>query len=593
MAIGYIFPRPVADIIEEGPSVPVEAPLSFGQLYSWREVDSYPVAWKSEANLPATWDLRGFSADRIEAALRQLFDSHEPLRTSFELRAGVPVQLVHDDLQPPIERVKRLITSPRDADRTTAELLAIPFPMTGELCWRGRLVSWLGKPMFLALSFSHLILDVWSVQELHTQFRRLLADPDDLEVACRIGPSPRQLAGEQRAEAGVRRQQSAERYWQRVLAERAARLPVLPAGVERNRIQATLHSAQLSAQTARAARALGVTAPAVLAALVAAGLSRQLAENRVVMSLMSSNRFAPEHRHVVGTMNQLIPVVVSVDAERNRWPSTSPSCTGPAPRPIATPATTSTGWPRWPARTHRRAPSRVELLVQRSVPCWFNYLQLDNQPANPADRSPAELVWTPLARQYGQPFDVRVTARNGRTSVALRVDPEVIPAAGLLDILRLVAVGVRQAALDPQASLAALWQADGRAAGDPVPASCRRRGRCGRLTDRPGRSGSAGPARGRWRTRSDRVPRPPRRQRRLRRRAAQTSISTAGCWLRKPVGEAVSPYAPAWKIAIRSPTSAGGSCTSSPSRSSGVHRQPTTLTVSVAGAANRLATAIG
>ena len=348
--------------------MPVEAPLSFGQLYSWREVDSYPAAWKSEANLPATWDLRGFGAERIEVALRRLFDSHEPLRTSFELRDGVPVQLVHEDLQPPIERVKRLITSPRDADRTTAELLAIPFPMTGELCWRGRLVSWLGKPMFLSLSFSHLILDVWSVQELHTQFRRLLADPDDLEVACRIGPSPRQLAGEQRAEAGLRRQQSAERYWQRVLAERAARLPVLPAGVERNRIQATLHSAQLSAQTARAARALGVTAPAVLAALVAAGLSRQLAENRVVMSLMSSNRFAPEHRHVVGTMNQLIPVVVSVDAEAIAGRAHQPGCTGPAPRLTVTPATTSTGWPRWPARTHRRAPSRVELLVQRSFP---------------------------------------------------------------------------------------------------------------------------------------------------------------------------------------------------------------------------------
>jgi Condensation domain len=459
MAVGYIFARPAADIIEEAPSVPVEAPLSFGQLYSWREVDSYPVAWKSEANLSATWDLRGFGADRIEVALRQLFDAHEPLRTSFELRDGVPVQLVHDDLQPPIERVTRLITSPRDADRTTAELLAIPFPMTGELCWRGRLVSWLGKPMFLALSFSHLILDVWSVQELHTQFRRLLTDPDDLEVACRIGPSPRQLASEQRADAGLRRQQSAERYWQRVLAERAARLPVLPTGVERNRIQATLHSAQLSAQTARAARALGVTAPAVLAALVAAGLSRQLAENRVVMSLMSSNRFAPEHRHVVGTMNQLIPVVVSVDAEQSlaehirklHWAG---------------------------AKAYRYASydvDRVAALAGANAPtgsaegsscwfndlfqCWFNYLQLDDRRANPADRSPAELAWTPLARQYGQPFDVRVTARNGRTSVALRVDPEVIPAAGLLDILRLVAAGVRQAALDPQASLATLWQA--------------------------------------------------------------------------------------------------------------------------------------
>src|SRR5206468_14540 len=126
--------------------------------------------------------------------------------------------------------VRRIITSRRDAERTTAELLAIPFPMTGGLCWRGQLVSWRGKPVFLSLSFSHLIFDVWSVQELHTQFRGLLADPEDPAIARRVGPSPRQLAAEQRSDAGVRRQQSADGYWQRMLTEPAVRLPVLPSG---------------------------------------------------------------------------------------------------------------------------------------------------------------------------------------------------------------------------------------------------------------------------------------------------------------------------------------------------------------------------
>ncbi|MFL6161137.1 MAG: condensation domain-containing protein [Jatrophihabitantaceae bacterium] len=432
----------------------LEAPLSFGQLYSWREVDTYPSAWKSEANLPATWDIRGFSTERVELALRRLFDWHEPLRTTFHLRDGVPVQRVHDDLQPPIDRVKRMITSRRDADRTTAELIAIPFPMTGGLCWRGRLVSWLGKPVFLSLSFSHLILDVWSVQELHTQFRGLLANPDDAVIAARVGPSPRQLAHEQRSDDGARRQQGAERYWQRVLAERAVQLPVLPAGVERNRIQATLHSHALNAQTAQLARQLGVTPPAVLAALVAAGLSRQLGSDRVVLSLMSSNRFAPEHRHVVGTMNQLIPVLVSVDAE--------------------TPLAEHIKRLHWAgAKAYRHSGydvDRVAALAAGDIspgaasryfndlfPCWFNYLQLDTEQPKRPDRNPAELAWTPVARQYGQPFDVRVTAREGRTSIALRTDPEVIPAAGLLDILRLVAAGVRRLRLDPEVSLAELY----------------------------------------------------------------------------------------------------------------------------------------
>jgi hypothetical protein len=442
--------QPVRDVIGKDPPVPVEAPLSFGQLYSWREVDSYPAGWRSEANLPATWDVRGFSAERVTAALDRLFAWHEPLRTTFHLRDGVPVQRVHDDLQPPIERVRRIITSRRDAERTTAELIAIPFPMTGGLCWRGRLVSWRGKPVFLSLSFSHLILDVWSVQELHTQFRGLLASPDDPAIGRRVGPSPQQLAGEQRADSGARRQQSAERYWQRVLAEPTVPLPVLPSGAERNRIQATLHSTQLGVQTGQAARALGVTPPAVLAALVAAGLSRQLGTDRVVLSLMSSNRFAPEHRQVVGTMNQLIPVLVNVDAQASLAEHI-----------------TRLHWAG--AKAYRYSCYDVDRVTELAgpgvgfndlFPCWFNYLQLDTEQPKRSDRSSAELVWTPVARQYGQPFDVRVTARGGRTSVALRVDPEVIPAAGLLDILRLVAAGVRRAALDPQVPLAALWQAD-------------------------------------------------------------------------------------------------------------------------------------
>ena len=58
------------------------APLSFGQLYSWREIESYPREWLREANLPATWDLRGLSMSQVDAALRRLVDWHEPLRTS-------------------------------------------------------------------------------------------------------------------------------------------------------------------------------------------------------------------------------------------------------------------------------------------------------------------------------------------------------------------------------------------------------------------------------------------------------------------------------------------------------------------------------
>src|SRR5262249_51776825 len=72
-----------------------------------------------------------------------------------------------------------------------------------------------------------------------------------------------------------------------------------------------------------------------------------------------------------------------------------------------------------------------------------------------------------------------------------------------------------------------------------------------------------------------------------------TSTSAAAGWLRKAVGLAVRPYAPAMKTTTRSPTSARGSVAPSASRSSGVHRQPTTLTVSVASSPVRPPTATG
>src|SRR5690242_10394195 len=63
-----------------------------------------------------------------------------------------------------------------------------------------------------------------------------------------------------------------------------------------------------------------------------------------------------------------------------------------------------------------------------------------------------------------------------------------------------------------------------------------------------------------------------------------TSTSAGAGWLRNAVGLAVNPYAPAMNTTTRSPTPARGSAAPSASRSSGVHRQPTTLTVSVASA---------
>lgn len=428
----------------------VDAPMSHGQLYSWREVQTYPRQWLREANLPAMWILWGLSAERVDAALRRLVELHEPLRTTYHECDGELVQRVHEPGPLPVTRVDRHLTDGGDPDRTTDELVAIPFATTGELGWRGMLVSTDGAPIFLALSFSHLILDVWSIQILHARFRQLA---EDLDAVLPPAPSPRELAHEQRTEAWRARGDAAERYWTRILADRPGGLPTLGTGVTRPRVQATLHSHHLGELAAKAARQHGATPPAVIMAMVAAALSRHTDSERVTVSVMSSNRFAAEHRDVVGTMNQLVPVAATVDhaatlAEHIRkvhWAAAKAYRYSSYDLDRITALAARTG-----------AAPEHGCWFNHLFPCWFNYLQLDDQ-APGAVGTPAELAWTPLAREYGQPFDVRVSLREGRTSVALRTDPDVLPADAVTDILRAVALGVRLAVTDPEHSVKDLW----------------------------------------------------------------------------------------------------------------------------------------
>ncbi len=410
---------------------------------------------------------------QVHDTVLRLVELYEPLRTTYQQAGGTPVQRVHHELalepaieraEPslPIERVDRLITDYADPDRTTAELVSRPIAMTDSLGWQGVLVSTDGAPMFLSLSFSHLILDVWSVIELGRQFRELVAAPHCAAVTARIGPSPRELARRQQQELSSPRQDGIERYWRRILSDDLIhQLPTLAPGATSNRIQATLHSRHLGRLVAQVGKQLGATPPAVLLALVAAGLSAHTGSARFAISVMSSNRFAPELQHAVGTLNQLIPVLVTVDqgqslaehAKKLHWASARAYrySSYDLDRVAAIAATTgpqagSNGW------------------FNDLFPCWFNYLQFDDHPAgdgDPAEDNPAELAWTPLARQYGQPFDVRVTLQGGLTSLALRTDPDVIDAQALASILRTVALGVQRLATDSSSPIGGLWTSAG------------------------------------------------------------------------------------------------------------------------------------
>ncbi len=441
----------------------VEAHLSHGQLFSWREIERYPRGWGHEANLPATWDLRGLTPAQVDQALGRLVDRHETLRTTYEVRDGLPVQRVHASVPLPVERVDRLVTDPTEHERVKMERVAIPFPMTGDLNWRALMVSSEGAPMYLSLTFSHLIVDVWSIHHLQDQFKALVAGRPAAEVE--LGSTPRELARRQAEASWQPVQAASERYWRGVFADGLMdRLPTLPARVERERLELTLTSRRLGGLAAQAGRTHGVTPPAVIMAFIAAGLARHLDTDRVTMSLMSSNRFAQEDQHNIGTMNQLIPFVTAVDRgatlgehiKRLHWAAAKAyrySCYDfDRVTAMAAAAGEDPGHDCW---------------VNHLFRAWFNYVQVDRRPADPADRSPATLAWTPLAQSYGQAFRVRVEVGDGETRVLMLADPEVLPAEAMTDIMRTLALGVQLAVTDPGRSLKDLWNGHG---GDLPPA---------------------------------------------------------------------------------------------------------------------------
>ncbi|MEU4575380.1 condensation domain-containing protein [Nonomuraea sp. NPDC023979] len=430
--------------------MPVESPLSHGQLFSWREIERYPEDWLAEANLPATWDLRGLSVGQVTAALERLVARHEALRTTYDPGGGTPVQRVHESVALPIERVDRVVTDPAEHERTKAELVAVPFAMADDLNWRGRLVCSRGAPVYLTLVFSHLIVDLWSIHHLQDEFKALTSGARPAPA----GPPPREVARRQRADAWRPRQEGAERYWRSVLAEGLTdELPTLPARVKRERLELTLHSRRLGGLAAEAARRHGVTAPAVVMAFVAAGLARHLGTDRVTMSLMSSNRFAPEDQHLIGTMNQLVPVVTEVDRratlaehiKRLHWAGARAYRHGSYDfdrvTEVAGPAPEHGCW------------------VNHFFRAWFNYVQVDRRPSDPADQTPAELAWTPVAQPYGQAFRVRVEVRGGRTGVLMLGDPDVLPAEAMTDLMRTIPMGIQLALTEPDRALKDLWSA--------------------------------------------------------------------------------------------------------------------------------------
>ncbi|WP_167532717.1 amino acid adenylation domain-containing protein [Streptomyces alboniger] len=236
-------------------------------------------------NMPAVLRLTG-ELDRtaLVAALQDLIDRHEPLRTVFVSRDDVPGQKI---LAPGATRLEAAVTevAPERLDGELAELAAEAFDLEAEIPIRARLFALSEREHVLALVIHHIAADGWSMaplaRDLTTAYeaRRAGRAPDWPELPIQYADytlwQQELLGGEDDPESLISEQVE---YWRKTLAglPDELRLPVdrrrsAAAGNQGGnvpfRVSAELHG-KLSELAARSDASLYMVVQAGLAALL-------------------------------------------------------------------------------------------------------------------------------------------------------------------------------------------------------------------------------------------------------------------------------------------------------------------------------------
>ncbi|HEX4961001.1 MAG TPA: amino acid adenylation domain-containing protein, partial [Thermoanaerobaculia bacterium] len=165
-----------------------DLPLSFAQERLWFLDQLQPGS--AAYNMPAAVELSGtLDVAALAATLREIVRRHEPLRTSFAVRAGQPVQRVEPAVELPLPQVDLggLERGAREAElrRLAAEESQRPFDLRRAPMLRALLVRREAAEHALLLTLHHIASDAWSmgvlVREMVALYRAFaLGEPSPL-----------------------------------------------------------------------------------------------------------------------------------------------------------------------------------------------------------------------------------------------------------------------------------------------------------------------------------------------------------------------------------------------------------------------------
>ncbi|MFJ7261261.1 condensation domain-containing protein [Streptomyces globosus] len=286
-----------ADELQKGTA---HVPLAATQRRMWLHEQLLPG--QVEYNVVDSWALTGpVDVPALEAAVRDVTQRHEALRSTFHLEDGRPIQRFHPIGAGGLEVIPGFLDEPTALERCEA-LAGTRFSLTSAPLVRWTLISTAADRHLLQIVAHHLVIDGWSleilVEELSECYAARLrgAEPELADI-----PMPYGAYATRGSDPETLRQQT--EHWKEVLRDLPSptRLPAPGSGaVERPIRQSLAIEAELIDRVKRVAKAEGVTPSAVWLVCFAAVLGRWSGSRDVVVGSPLSGRTSIDLLKTVG-----------------------------------------------------------------------------------------------------------------------------------------------------------------------------------------------------------------------------------------------------------------------------------------------------
>lgn len=262
-------------------------PLSYGQRSMWF---LYQLAPGSPAyNISFAGRIRGpLDMGALHRAAQALVDRHAILRTTYAVRDGRPVQLVHPHWPVQIDQ-HDIGSDDTEFDRWLRRESNQPFDLETGPVFRLSVVRRASGEQLLVLVVHHIAVDFWSIDVILDELRRLYAAEHGAE---RPEPCPQRYVDHAEHQIQMLESSEGERLWEYWRDRLAGDLPVIELPMDRpRRVAQTYRGAvhrftidrRLTADLKQTARRAGATPYMTLLAAYIALLHRYSGQNDILI----------------------------------------------------------------------------------------------------------------------------------------------------------------------------------------------------------------------------------------------------------------------------------------------------------------------